>query len=124
MSLYPYNYYILYISISLTIIALIKFFLKTIKFNKHLILFIKKISKSQQEFITINDKTILIKNRFFKFINSFKKALPFLLFGYYLQKNYQLSDKKGLKRLNSSVNQTVFKDIPRLSKIAITSKLL
>ena len=123
MNLFPYNYYILYIFSILTIIALFLFFLKITYSLKKVNFLLNSISNIDINIKKTNEKTTIINNRINKVINGFKKYLPFFMFSYFFIKNYNSSSEKGIRKINSSINNVITKDIPDHKRKEILKKM-
>ena len=113
MNLYPYNYYLLYISIFIVIITLIMTFLKSMPLLKEL----SKLSKST---ISINEniqisanKINAVTTKINKTVKAIKNFIPLATFGIFVINAYKSSEEKGLKRINNSLINATKKTITK-----------
>jgi len=108
-NLYPYNYWLLYLAVVITIITLFLLLSKLVNLNKKIKLQKTEIQKIADKTKKINETINVINTEVKNLINKIKKLSPFIVLTYLFYKNYKDSEDRGVKRINTSLVNTVKK---------------
>lgn len=108
-NLYPYNYWLLYVAIIITVIV---FFLNVPK----AINFLKTLSNQTDDLLSLansitnlNEKQNQVSVEVQRFNDTFHKYFSIIFFVFWFSKIYKSSNDKGFKRVNSSVKQAMLR---------------
>ena len=106
-NLYPFNYWILYLAIAITIISLFLLLSKFFSFFKVVKSHEPEITKLNTDVQNLNSSVTSITEGINKYITMIKKITPYIIMSYFFFKNYNDSNDKGIKRINTSVRNTI-----------------
>lgn len=109
LNLYPYNFWILYGTIAITIIAFILIISKLFNLIKKINIYQPQINNINVNVNNINIKKNIVENSINSKVNTVKKFLPYLISLYFFSKNLKDSTEPDNKKTNTNLKNPLKK---------------